>query len=160
MTKEKSKKELTEEAQDFLLSQRVMVLSTVDPDGGPHAATVFYYLRPDRSFVFYFFSHSLTQKSQNLKMNNRAALTIFTQIDPVIVQAKGIVMPVEDEKEANMAISKLTDISVTSSQWYSPPISKIKAGELKVFKVKVDWLRYADFRGLTGTPPPFHQIIP
>ena len=156
----KDKQELSAEVQEFLHGQQVMVLSTVDKNGQPHAATVFYYLVEDGSFVFYFFTQDATKKFDNLEKNNRAAITVFTQEEPRLVQAQVNVWLVTDETESTKIISKLTDIAIHSSTWFGPPIAKMKAGNLQVLKVQVDWLRYADFRQFHSSPSPFHQIIP
>lgn len=156
----KDKSELIAEAQEFIRSQKVVVLSTIDKENRPYAATVFYYLAEDDKFTFYFFTQDATKKFENLEKNNRAALTIFTEADPKMVQAQGSVWLVKDEVEAMEATSKLIDIASNSSPWFDPPIAKMKAGKLEVLKVEVDWLRYADFRQFGNSPSPFHQIIP
>lgn len=160
MSKAKSKQELMNDAKEFLQEQNVAVLSTVDKEGQPHGATIFYYLSDDDDFSFYFFTKDLTKKFDNLDKNNRVALTVFTEKDPVIVQVQGTVWVVKDEQEAMIATSKLVDISSNSSKWFDPPISKMKAGQMHVLKVETTSLRYADFRQISSSPSPFHQIIP
>jgi nitroimidazol reductase NimA-like FMN-containing flavoprotein (pyridoxamine 5'-phosphate oxidase superfamily) len=144
----------------FLRRQRVAVVATVSAKGKPFAAPVFYNV--DNNFNFYFFTKDESQKYLNLKENNTVAITIFTESSPQTVQAQGLAQLVKNPKEIINVTAPLFKRAMDSSQWYDPPIAKLKNGQLVVIKVKPTWLRFGDFRGVTGHPKsqPFQQIIP
>ncbi len=131
-----------EHIKDFLKSKRVGVLATADKTGEPHAAAIYFYFEgPD----FYFITKNQTAKHNNLQENPRAALAVFEPVSQTTVQAKGVVIEETDQAKANEVFGEILKAAASTSESGSPPLTKLKAGEYIVYKLKPASLRMASY---------------
>ncbi len=128
---------------DFLKSQPVGVLATVDPDNNPHAAVV--YFSVDEKFNILFMTKRDTKKRDNLLHNNHAMLVAYEPIKQATVQVTGTVEEVQDNEEAQWAFSGMLSSSARTSEAVVPPLSKLYAGHYVAYKLKPVQIRMAMF---------------
>jgi general stress protein 26 len=147
------------EIYSFLTLMAIAVLSTSTEDGYPHAAII--YFLPDEELNFYFLSKSDTKKSENLKNNNRAALTIVDPKSPRTIQATGEAIEIEEPEMYTKIMEKIAEENAKGNNFYwPPPLSKLDSeGDLILYRFKPDWLRYADFTESTKEYI-FYDVIP
>ncbi|HSD98703.1 MAG TPA: pyridoxamine 5'-phosphate oxidase family protein [Patescibacteria group bacterium] len=88
---------MEQKVHDFLVKNRLCVISIIDKAGNPYSATVFYAYQDD-PFLFYFLSDIRTKKVEELVQNKtqRASLVIgFTEGEWKTFQAFGVTSMVE-----------------------------------------------------------------
>lgn len=81
--------------QAFLASHRLAILSTVNKEGFPDAAPVFFFA--DSNFDFFFVTPVGTQKNINLLFQNEAVLTITDEEKRETVSVRGKTSEQKDE---------------------------------------------------------------
>lgn len=129
MQKEISK----EEIQEFLDENRLAILSTVNEEGLPDAAPIYYY--PTNNFEVLFVTPNKTKKFKNIIQNNHIILTIVKESTREIVQIKGIASE-EPKIEIEEMISKLADRVNTDSDFITVlPLLSYKKQEKKIMKI-------------------------
>ncbi|CAN5134304.1 hypothetical protein BH11PAT1_BH11PAT1_6600 [soil metagenome] len=143
----------------YLKSLAIAVLSTVSSEGNPHAAVI--YFISDEDLNFYFLTKSDTRKAKNLTSHSEAALTIVDPNSPRTIQVTG---PVSEIEEPQMYINIMDKISEENAKgnnfFWPPPLSKLDSdGDLVLYKLTPNWLRYADFTESTKENI-FYNIIP
>jgi general stress protein 26 len=118
----------------FLKNNLVGVLSTVDPEGEPHAAVI--YFAVDESFQITFTTRKETKKVNNLKQKNHAMLIVFDALTQTTVQITATSQNISDTAEEAQAFRETVRASLTTSDGSIPPIAELSAGELIAFKLK------------------------
>ena len=93
---------LSPEARSFLLAPRFAVVATVDPDGGPHQAVVWYRFDGDELVVN---SADGRRWPANLRRDPRIELTVPDGYR--YVQARGSVTIVDDQSVAQADIAEM-----------------------------------------------------
>lgn len=88
------KEYLGEDALSFFKEQKLGVFSSIDAEGNPHGAAVYYVVGDDGSF--YFISPAETQKSLNIEKENKVAFTVTNEKKMMTGQLKGIATKEED----------------------------------------------------------------
>lgn len=68
---------MDEKAKRILTNNIFMTLATVDTDGQPWSTPVFYAL--DQKYNFYWYSRKDTRHSQNIQINNKVSVSIFSE---------------------------------------------------------------------------------
>lgn len=75
-------------SKEFLKSQRILRLATIDPSGNPHIVPVWYMYYNDR---FYVGTNTKTKKAKNIKKNSKISFCIDIGIKaPDIIGITGI----------------------------------------------------------------------
>lgn len=155
-----TKQILKEEVILFLKANRIAIISTISPENKPASAVVFYTI--DNNFNFYFFTKDDSKKYTNLEKDNSVAVVVYDEDHPRIVQAEGFATVETNHEVIKKITATLLRQSALSSTWYDPPIAKMTGGNLAIVKIHTNYLRFGDFRGVTGHPNDviFEQIIP
>ena len=127
----------------FLRTNSVGVLSTVDPDGNPHGAVIYYTV--DKNFIVAFLTKTETRKYDNLKHNSHVMVTIFNARSQATVQIVGTASEVEDHGEINRIATAVQTASIAKNGIGLLPISKLEAGGYTAFKIVPIQVRMAVF---------------
>lgn len=154
------------EVYTYLKHLSIAVLSTVSMDSKPYASVI--YFVTDHNLNFFFITKSDTKKAKNLEKNKNAALTILDPTNPKTIQATGTVEKVQDADIYTYMLKKIAEENSRKGGFYwPPPLSKLKSmGELVMYKLEPDWLRFADFTESTHATSEnsktniFYQVIP
>ena len=127
----------------FLRSNPIGVLATVDPDGNPHAAVIYFSVSDD--FNLTFTTKHDTKKHDNLIRNNHAMLVCYEASSQTTVQITGSVKKIDDIGEANEAFTHMLQASQQTSESGIPPITKLHAGQYIAYRIKPTQIRMAVF---------------
>lgn len=128
---------------DFLDQTRVGVLTSVDPNGEPHGAVIYFAIEND--FVTYFLTRRETKKADNLIRNNHVMLVVFEPSSQTVAQIVGRAELVQENYLVNKIAAAVFMTSIKTSQGGVPPIAKLEAGEYVGFKIKPDQIRMASY---------------
>lgn len=126
---------------DFLHTTPVGVLSSTDPDGGPHGAVV--YFSVDKQFVVSLLTKTDTRKYDNLMHNDHVMLTVFELQTQTVAQIVGRAAEVKDAREMNAIARKVLRAGAKTSPVALPPIVKLQAGAYVAFKIMPAQVRMA-----------------
>lgn len=132
-----------DKAHDFLKGHPVGVLATVDPDGNPHAAAIYFTI--DGSSTISFLTKAGTKKADNLKRNGRAVLVVYDAMLQTTVQVTGEAVAVADPAEVNEVFAGILTASIAVSNTSVPPISKLQAGDYVAYRLRPKQVRIAVF---------------
>ncbi|MEN9407438.1 MAG: hypothetical protein RLZZ455_654 [Candidatus Parcubacteria bacterium] len=149
-----------QDVYNYLTSHVLAVLSTIDPEEKPYAATMFYIV--DKKLNFYFFSRTHTRKIDNVKRSKNVAITVIDQEHAITVQAQGIIEEILDEEDRTRLIGIMGEHTVQkASHLWPPPIAKLPEGDLTILRVVPTWIRYGDYSKIsTDSDGIFYQIEP
>ena len=148
--------EARQKALNFLRSKVVTVIATVNQDGHPMAATV--YFAVDDDFTFYFMTKVSTHKFLNLQNNQHVAMVVGTENIPTTVQIEGQAEKLEQMDKKLIAQDKVARNSLEGA--YGPPLNKLPVDELAVFQVKPTFIKFMDQTDQSGRYNQPVQIIP
>lgn len=126
---------------DFLFATSLGVLSSVDPDGNPHGATIYFTI--NRDFEVSFVTKSGTRKYDNLIHNNHVMLTVFEALTQTTVQVTGLAQEVEDGFTMNQIAARVLGTSLRTSDAGITPLSKLEAGDFVAFTINPMQVRMA-----------------
>lgn len=119
---------------DFMKTQKLMVLSTIHPNGSPEAAVMEFAETDKLELIFDTFT--TYRKYPNLKANPRVAAVIGWD-EGITIQYEGLARELsggEKEKAVQLRIAKM------------PHAAKFAAmKEVVHFKISPIWIRYADY---------------
>ncbi len=138
-----SSSETNQRIYDFLKAYPIGVLSTVDPNGNPHAAVI--YFTVDEEFNITFVTKHDTKKYDNLKRHNHVMLVAFEPVSQTTTQITGTVEEITDESEAQRAFHDMLANAEKTSEEGVPPISKLYAGGYTTLRIKPVQIRMAVF---------------
>lgn len=134
---------------NFLSDRQVGVLATVDPNGDPHAAAIYFAVDP--SFNIRFLTKRRTKKSDNLQHHNHAVLVVFDEESQTTVQIKGKAREITDLDEAHQVFRSTLRASLHMSENGIPPVAKLSAGDYIAYILKPGQVRMAVYaRSDTG----------
>lgn len=128
---------------DFLKSHPVGVLSTVDPNGNPHATVIYYSV--DDNFKVTFTTKRDTKKNDNITHNNHVMLIAFDTLTQTTAQITGLAVDISETAEAQRAFSTMLATAEATSKTKVPPISKLLAGPYVCYEIKPVQIRMAVF---------------
>lgn len=131
------------EAFNFLDKHKVGVLATVDPNGDPHAAAIYYFI--DEDFTISFVTKAGTKKAGNLQQNNHAVLVVYEAESQTTVQVTGIVTEVTDIVEVNQIFTKAIYASIDTAKKSVPPLARLKEGDYVGYRLTPKQVRMAVF---------------
>lgn len=136
------KKDLIAIAQDMIRNNPLATICTVDKTGELWGAAV--YMGCDDEFNLYFTTKSHTIKHTHLTDNPHVAVVFASERKQETIQLRGEATLVSGNKEANTAATALTHAANKSLDW-TPPLSKLKAGRYKLYKITVSYARISSF---------------
>jgi general stress protein 26 len=131
------------EAYTFLKDHKVGVLATVDPNGEPHAAAIYYFINED--FTISFVTKAGTKKADNLQHNNHAVLVVYEAGSQTTVQVTGEVTEITDLLQVNEIFTQAIYASIETAKSSVPPLAKIKEGDYVGFRLAPKQVRMAAF---------------
>ncbi len=134
----------------FLKASKCAVLSTVNNDGRPECAEV--YFGVDNKFNIYIPTGSLTRKYKNLKNSKYVAFVVGDPKKQITLQIEGKISEMERLKKGSKALKALLEVltpttkEILSHLWDPiPPVLKMQNGDLVILKITPNWIRWADF---------------
>jgi general stress protein 26 len=133
--------EKRERILDFLKNHEIGVLATVDPNGNPSAATI--YFTVDDALNISFLTKTGTKKHDNLTRHAHAVLVVYEASSQTTAQVQGIALEVTNEKEAQQIFADILKVSMQTSEGGVPPISKLQAGEYVTYRISPKEIRMA-----------------
>lgn len=143
---------------DFIKSKPTAVISTISPENYPESATIFFTV--DENLVFYFMTKSFTRKYSNIISNNKVALVIGTENEPVTAQIHGAAEQILDKEEANKRLEQLKTV-FTKNDYVGPLFALTgEQNQILLFKITPSWIRWLDMREHNIDRNEFIQILP
>jgi uncharacterized pyridoxamine 5'-phosphate oxidase family protein len=127
---------------DFIKSHAKAVIATVDSDNQPSTSVIFYII--DKNDELHFITKSQTKKFENLKVNNKAALTIVDNDKPIAVNSTGIVVEVTEQSDRDLIMQDIFKLSYGELHDYAP-IIKLHKGSFAVMKFIPKQAKMTDF---------------
>ena len=109
----------------FVHSHEIAVLATVNEDGQPFSSTIYY--APFGKDAVCFLTRSETKKFDNLRENDRAAMTITDSKEPVAVNLTGTARVASEPKDHDDIMQKILKVA-NSKHTNNPPVLQLKAG--------------------------------
>lgn len=128
---------------DFLTSQPVGVLATVDPNSNPHAAAVYFFV--DDDFTITFATKQNTKKNDNLKHRNHVMLIAFDTESQTTAQITGVAEDISETSTGQETFTKMLVAAEATSESGVPPISKLIAGQYTAWRIRPKQIRMAIF---------------
>lgn len=138
------------EVLKFLKGHHHATIATVTENGLPEAATVYYGV--DDQLNVYIPTGALSRKFKNIKKNPHVALVVTNTKILTTVQMEGVAT-VEFITKKNHHVIPILSEALSPGIWDSvkhifdpiPPVIKMKNGLLVILKIKINWVRWADF---------------
>lgn len=128
---------------DFLQANPVGVLTTVDPNGDPHATVIYFSIDPQ--FNILFMTKNETKKYDNLLHNNHAMLLVYDTPTQTTVQITAKAIEQTDKTEIGKAFVESLRTAKAKSESGIPPILKLHAGDYTAFVLRPVRIRMAMF---------------
>lgn len=127
----------------FLKSHTMAALATVDEDGSPSVATIYYttLVPPEILFI----TKSETAKLINMRANPTVALAISDENQLTTLQLKGTAQEVRDPEVIDKVFDHITNKSAHPAHW-PPPIIKMKQGNFVVMSITPTIMKLSDYR--------------
>lgn len=131
------------DAYDFLKGHPVGVLATVDPNGEPAAAAIYFMVDDNGNICF--LTRSGTKKADNLEHRNHAELVVYEAESQTTVQVKGLAKKIEDPREMNEVFIKILNASLDVSHTAVTPLSRLREGDYVTYRLAPKQIRMAVF---------------
>jgi len=135
-------------ALEFLHTQKIAVLSTVDKHSVPHGAAIYFVV--DNDFRFYFLTTTGTAKYANIAANPNVSLVIADDYQQTTVQVMGIAEEVPTGDEHDNAFRMIAQVHPPGQFAWVPPVSKMHTGEVKLMRVTPSECKLSVFRPEPG----------
>lgn len=119
------------------------VIATVDEQGQPNSSVIYYSVDSHNSISF--ITKAETAKYNNLRKNNKAAMTIVDRDSPQAANIEGTVSFVEDSSEFHQVLESITKIGHKMIGDFAP-IIKLHKGRFVAMKFTPTKGKYTDFR--------------
>lgn len=145
------------QALEFLKAHKLGVLSTVSADGKPWGAAI--YFAVDEGFIFYFLTHTSSQKYKNIVENHHVSLTVADDFTQTTVQVAGVVGELESGEERERAFQLLSTIHPPGQFAWVPPVAKMHEGSIGVMKLTPSKMRFSNFKPETHLETSISNII-
>lgn len=130
-------------AYEFLKKENTAVIATVDIEGRPSTAVIYYEV--DKKLHLNFITKSNTSKYVNVLTNSNVALCIYDEEKRFTIQVTGRVHEVKDEERQVEIMNRLAVVRHKNDASWVPPITHLKAGKLVVMSVDIVELKMSDF---------------
>lgn len=131
------------EAQAFLRSHNLGVISTVDRTGNVHGAVVYYLI--DQNSLIYILTKSDTSKSHNIHVNGQVAFTVHEPGTMKTAQVQGMAEIETDQKIIGEVFLKILSPKPYSSGKKLPPVIKLHKGDFTVIKISPTVMSFHDY---------------
>jgi general stress protein 26 len=128
---------------EFLRNHNIGVLATVDPNGEPSAATI--YFTVDDELNISFITKTGTKKHDNLIRQNHAMLVVYEASSQTTVEIVAIASAITGASEVQDVFADILKISKSTSGSDVPPISKLNAGKYVGYRLESKEIRMATF---------------
>ena len=154
----------------FLKGQFIGVVSTVNQEGAPESATIFYWAndidKKNKAFNLYFVTRRHTRKFQNLQFNKEVAFVIGTEFKSSTLQLQGqaeLIESADGFKDLTQFVKRMLTqpkLAAIYAGAFLPrnPFTKLEGENFAVIKVRPHWARWMRFDD-TDQKPVYHQII-
>ena len=146
----KATDEEIKQAQEFLKTHHMAVISTVSDHGKPWGAAI--YSVCDENFNFYFATREQTSKYKNIDHNSRVALTFANSETQRTVQVSGTISIVPMKEVKEVVFKKLTSIKPSGNIDWTPPVVKVHKGNWMILKIAPEYAQYADYKKSKSHP--------
>ena len=118
------------------------VVSTVNKEGHPQSALVYFYA--DDNFNIYFATFSNSRKYANLGGNKMVAFNVSDVEDPRTVQLEGVAEEVKKNVNAMEVLERLSQILGINNDYFAP-LTQIGEIGTVVIRIKPTYIRLGDF---------------
>lgn len=135
--------ELDKQARNFLQTNSVGVLSTIDRMGNVCGATIYYVCDPENNL--YILTKSETTKARNILQHPQVALTVFEEYSLQTIQISGLAEVVTDQVTSRQVLNLITQERQHSDGPSLPPVTKLQDGAFVVFKIIITEANYRNF---------------
>lgn len=153
-----SRSEKARHIADFLQSQFSGVLCTVDPQGEPHGAVIYY--AADDHFSIVFSTKSGTRKSDNLQRHDRLSFVVYDVSSQTTLEIQGVAEEMTEVHEAQTVFASIFKISEQHSEVHIPPVAKLMAGSYVAYRVRPVRISMAVFaRPAAGDPQTIYEVL-
>ncbi len=140
-----------QEAYEFLSKIPLAVFGTVSDNNTPHLTTVFYIV--DKDLNFYFISRSETAKIHNINRGSKVSIVVSDRRSFVTVEAQGHAVQLTGIDKFKTIFKMFTDVYSKQDiieegklfNW-APPVASMENGDIVIYEVKPDWIRYIDYK--------------
>jgi general stress protein 26 len=150
--------ERTTRAYQFLRAHSAGVLSTIDPNGKPHGAVLYYGVDPSCTITF--LTKKNTKKSDNLLHHNHAMFIVFDERQQTVVQVTGTVSPVVDGERLSTMFRTALRASIHTGRNAVPPVTKLPGDAFIGYELKPVEIRTSIYgRTTVGTPGKTFETI-
>ncbi len=133
----------TTKARQYIDQHPLGVLATADSHGLPQAAAI--YLVADDDLNLYFVTKEETLKYRNLVANPHVAVVIYDAPNQSTIQATGTAKEIHDIDQFMDIFNQVLSINQRTTQSDRPPVSKLFAGDYRLFCITPTSLRLADY---------------
>lgn len=127
---------------DFANDNPLCTISSVNDDGTPHGAIVYYCTADADSY--YMLTKRGTHKWHNLSARPNLALTSVNNTRDKSLQVSGTAIETTDTNELDFILHQMAQAQKGSSS-ILPPIAKIQAGEYVAVKIKPTYCKFTDY---------------
>ncbi len=135
---------LTPNAQEFLLSHNIGVLSTIDEKGEIQSRTVYY--STDVTGHLYILTKTGTQQVRNLFTNQRVTLVSYDDITYQTIQVQGVGELENDPAKKQEVYHALTDVRDSQGNPRLIPITSFQGGVFVVIRITPTAINFTDFK--------------
>lgn len=127
---------------NFIKAHSKAVIATCDSVGQPSTSVIFYVIG-DKDEMF-FITKTKTAKYENLKLNNKASITIVDKDKPIAVNTSGTTTEITDIESRDRIMQEVFKISYGELHDYAP-IIKLHKGSFTVLKFNPIMAKMTDF---------------
>jgi general stress protein 26 len=135
--------ESSERIFNFIKQHPVGVLATVNTDGGPHAAVIYFTIHNDFSITFA--TKSDTKKHSNLQNNGKTTLVVYDPESQTTVQIIGSAAEMLKARDREAAFKNMMKSSMHTSETGIPPLFKLEAGMFVAYRLQPSRITAAVF---------------
>ncbi len=137
-------KELKDKIASFLGLQksRLGVVSTVNADGGPESAFVYYTF--DENLNIYFATKDSSRKFKNILQNKKVAFAMATENPPQTLQLEGEASVHSENGDQKHLFQELVGLA-TAKNFSAPIEQEAKTGGIQFLKITPSWIRLGNF---------------
>lgn len=127
---------------EFIKLHSRAVIATADLNGQPSTSIIFYVM--DSNDELHFITKTGTKKFENLKSNNKAAITIADAEKPMAVNVIGSVVELLEQPKRDSIMQEVFKLSYSELHDYAP-IIKLHKGSFTVMKFIPHEAKMTDF---------------
>lgn len=138
----------TASARTFLTSHSLGVLSTLSPEGVPHARTMYY--AADDHFNVFFLTTSGTRKVTDITHSAVAAFVVSNEDSPQTIQIEGTITDCTETATIDPVTHNLLNTLRARGEHFAP-VTHLDMDGIRFYKLTPTWVRWGDFTHGQGT---------